>query len=65
MTTIWAIGQHGALTVKRGTGDFVIAVEITGLKSAWGHDLLEIEPLAGAGRCWVRATEVAPLPETP
>ena len=50
-----AVRVRGSVQVERG---LVVNVRITGRRKVYGREELEVAPVSGDGRAWVRAERV-------
>jgi len=56
------LGAQVYLEPVRG---LLVSCIVTNVKTAYGHQRVEITPQAGRGRCWVAAGSVTPAPQGP
>lgn len=52
----------GSLVYLQASG-LQVACIVSDAKRAYGHERLEVEPVAGSGKRWVSADKVQPVPE--
>jgi hypothetical protein len=54
---------HIGARVRLETDGLQIECVVTGTKTVYGRDCIQVQPVAGEGRTWVNAPRVAPILE--